>query len=113
MKSMGRRYPDPGHSGQPILGTPGASTSPRDDTHPDQGSAKHLAGDLVPHGLDEATTNANVIAQWWAAHPQANLGEPRGGSTPPLATDLSVRAIAETSCTRPASGLLLALIRCE
>jgi hypothetical protein len=35
---------------------------------------KHPIGQLVPHGLHEATTNRARILAWWAQHPQANVG---------------------------------------
>jgi hypothetical protein len=36
--------------------------------------AKHPVGWLVPHGKDQATTDADEIARWWAACPPANVG---------------------------------------
>jgi Bifunctional DNA primase/polymerase, N-terminal len=35
---------------------------------------KHPLGQLVPHGLREATTNRARILAWWSQHPQANVG---------------------------------------
>jgi hypothetical protein len=35
---------------------------------------KHPLGALVPHGLNEATTNRARVLAWWARHPQANIG---------------------------------------
>ncbi len=35
---------------------------------------KHPLGQLVPHGLTEATTNRARILAWWTQHPQANVG---------------------------------------
>ena len=35
---------------------------------------KHPLGQLVPHGLTEATTNRARVLAWWTAHPQANIG---------------------------------------
>jgi hypothetical protein len=35
---------------------------------------KHPLGQLLPHGLTEATTNRARILAWWAQHPQANVG---------------------------------------
>jgi hypothetical protein len=37
-------------------------------------AGKHPLGQLVPHGLREATTNRARILAWWTAHPQANVG---------------------------------------
>jgi hypothetical protein len=36
--------------------------------------AKHPLGNLVPHGVKEATTNRARILAWWTRHPQANIG---------------------------------------
>ncbi|HEY7202430.1 MAG TPA: bifunctional DNA primase/polymerase [Candidatus Dormibacteraeota bacterium] len=36
--------------------------------------AKHPIGDLVPHGLQQASTDRRVIARWWATYPRANVG---------------------------------------
>ena len=35
---------------------------------------KHPLGQLVPHGLKEATTNRARVLAWWSQHPQANVG---------------------------------------
>ena len=35
---------------------------------------KHPLGQLVPHGLKEATTNRARVLAWWTRHPQANIG---------------------------------------
>jgi Bifunctional DNA primase/polymerase, N-terminal len=35
---------------------------------------KHPLGQLVPHGLTEATTNRARVLAWWTRHPQANIG---------------------------------------
>jgi hypothetical protein len=37
-------------------------------------AGKHPLGQLVPHGLKEATTNRARILAWWSQHPQANVG---------------------------------------
>jgi Bifunctional DNA primase/polymerase, N-terminal len=36
--------------------------------------AKHPVGALVPHGVNDATTNRARVLAWWASHPQANIG---------------------------------------
>jgi hypothetical protein len=42
---------------------------------PDCGQvAKHPLGTLVPHGLQEATTNRARVLAWWTRSPQANIG---------------------------------------
>ena len=35
---------------------------------------KHPLGSLVPHGLNEATTNRARVLAWWTRHPLANIG---------------------------------------
>jgi hypothetical protein len=35
---------------------------------------KHPLGNLVPHGVKDATTNRARILAWWTRHPQANIG---------------------------------------
>jgi hypothetical protein len=70
-------YPLP-HRGdlQPVGGDPQpamrADCSCRD---PECGQpAKHPLGALVPHGVNDATTNRARILAWWTRHPQANIG---------------------------------------
>jgi hypothetical protein len=36
--------------------------------------AKHPLGNLVPHGVKDATCNRARILAWWTRHPQANIG---------------------------------------
>jgi hypothetical protein len=36
--------------------------------------AKHPLGALVPHGVNDATTNRARVLAWWTRHPQANIG---------------------------------------
>jgi hypothetical protein len=36
--------------------------------------AKHPIGALVPHGVNDATTNRARVLAWWTSHPQANIG---------------------------------------
>jgi hypothetical protein len=35
---------------------------------------KHPLGALVPHGVNDATTNRAWVLAWWASHPLANIG---------------------------------------
>jgi hypothetical protein len=35
---------------------------------------KHPLGSLVPHGVNDATTNRARVLAWWTRHPQANIG---------------------------------------
>jgi hypothetical protein len=36
--------------------------------------AKHPVGTLVPHGLNDATTDLQKIKEWWTKMPDANIG---------------------------------------
>lgn len=36
-------------------------------------AGKHPVGDLVPHGVQEATTDPGLIREWWATYPDANI----------------------------------------
>lgn len=36
--------------------------------------AKHPIANLTPHGLNDATTDVEVIRDWWAQYPYANIG---------------------------------------
>ena len=35
---------------------------------------KHPLGNLVPHGVKDATTNRARVLAWWTRHPHANIG---------------------------------------
>jgi Bifunctional DNA primase/polymerase, N-terminal len=50
----------------------GASCSCRDPGCGQVG--KHPLGNLVPHGVKDATCNRARILAWWTRHPQANIG---------------------------------------
>jgi Bifunctional DNA primase/polymerase, N-terminal len=70
-------YPLPHHSDlqpvgddQPPAVTPGCSC--RDPSCGQLG--KHPLGNLVPHGVKDATCNRARILAWWTRHPQANIG---------------------------------------
>jgi hypothetical protein len=52
--------------------TPGAGCSCRDSNCGQP--AKHPLGSLVPHGVNDATTNRARVLAWWTRHPQANIG---------------------------------------
>lgn len=41
-------------------------------------AAKHPIGQLVPHGLKDATTDAATVRRWWRAYPDANIAIPTG-----------------------------------
>jgi len=50
--------------------------------------AKHPLGRLVPHGLNDATTDPATIQQWWSTWPDANIGMPTGGRSGVVALDI-------------------------
>ena len=70
------------------LGIPVFPCLPRD---------KRPHGKLVPHGLKDATTDRAVIARWWLAEPDANIGLPTGLTFDALDVDgeLGMQALAE------------------
>ena len=43
-------------------------------------NAKMPDGDLAPHGVKDATTDAAIIRDWWTRNPNANLGVATGGA---------------------------------
>jgi Bifunctional DNA primase/polymerase, N-terminal len=72
--------------------------------------AKHPIGYLVPHGKDEASTDAAVIARWWAACPRANIGLRAGAVSGLVVLDVdgaagqaSLRALVERHGRFPAA----------
>jgi hypothetical protein len=71
-------YPLPHRNGlQPVTGDQqpavgGVGCSCRDPACGQVG--KHPLGSLVPHGVNDATTNRARILAWWTRHPQANIG---------------------------------------
>lgn len=52
---------------------------------------KHPLGTLVPHGVKEATTDAETIRQWWRRYPRANVGVATGPVSGLLVVDLDPR----------------------
>lgn len=50
--------------------------------------AKHPMGDLVPHGLLEATTDLDKIREWWTRYRQANIGMPTGARSGVVVLDV-------------------------
>jgi putative DNA primase/helicase len=44
-------------------------------------AAKHPIEPLVPHGLQDATTDPDRIREWWGQYPEANIGMPTGAWT--------------------------------
>jgi Bifunctional DNA primase/polymerase, N-terminal len=60
---------DDGQQAHPAVGT---GCSCRDPSCGQVG--KHPLGSLVPHGLNEATTNRARVLAWWTQQPQANIG---------------------------------------
>jgi hypothetical protein len=47
-----------------------------------QPRSKAPLGELVPHGVKDATTNADVIARWWSRCPNANWAVAAGAPGP-------------------------------
>jgi hypothetical protein len=90
-------YPLPHHGGlQPVGGdrqpVVGGGCSCRD---PDCGQVgKHPLGSLVPHGVNDATTNRARVLAWWTRHPQANIGLATGHAFDVLDVDGPVGAQA-------------------
>jgi hypothetical protein len=90
-------YPLPHHRDlQPVGGDQppavGIGCSCRD---PDCGQVgKHPLGNLVPHGVKDATINRARILAWWTRHPQANIGLACGHRFDVLDVDGSVGAQA-------------------
>jgi hypothetical protein len=80
---------------------------------------KHPLGQLVPHGLREATTNRARVLAWWTAHPQANIGLASGHRFDVLDLDgpAGVAALrqfaAEHVITLPARGPVVRSGRAE
>jgi putative DNA primase/helicase len=50
--------------------------------------AKHPIGPLVPHGLQDATTDPEQVRQWWTRYPAANIGMPTGAWTGAVVLDV-------------------------
>jgi hypothetical protein len=73
-------YPLPHHRGVQPVTDDGQLAHPMVDTgcscrDPDCGQVgKHPLGNLVPHGVTDATTNRARILAWWTRHPSANIG---------------------------------------
>jgi hypothetical protein len=62
---------------------------------------KHPLGSLVPHGVNDATTNRARILAWWSRHPQANIGLATGHAFDVLDVDgpAGAQAIQELATT--------------
>jgi hypothetical protein len=45
---------------------------------PCEPGGKRPLGRLVPHGLNDATTDSDAIRTWWSIEPRANIGLPAG-----------------------------------
>ncbi len=48
---------------------------------------KHPIPDCVPHGVSNATTEADKIKRWWGKYPQANIGIAAGAESGLIITD--------------------------
>lgn len=53
---------------------------------------KHPIGDLVPHGVKDATTDEDLINEWWERHPSANIGVATGAASGIVVLDVDERA---------------------
>ena len=49
---------------------------------------KHPIGDLVPHGVKDATTDKDLINEWWERCPQANIGVATGAESGIIVVDV-------------------------
>ena len=80
---------------------------------------KHPLGQLVPHGLKEATTNRARVLAWWTRQPQANIGLATGDRFDVLDLDglegvAALRAFArEHGLQLPAGGPVVRTGRAE
>jgi Bifunctional DNA primase/polymerase, N-terminal len=97
-------YPLPHRGGlQPITGDQqpvvGSGCSCRDLGCSQVG--KHPLGALVPHGLNDATTNRARVLAWWTRYPQANIGLATGHAFDVLDVDgpAGAQAIREVAAT--------------
>jgi hypothetical protein len=98
-------YPLPHRNGlQPITDDPQRGVEPgcscRDPGCGQVG--KHPLGSLVPHGVNDATTNRARVLAWWTRHPQANIGLACGHRFDVLDVDgpAGAQAIREFAGTR-------------
>ncbi len=53
-----------------------------------QSPGKHPIGDLVPHGLKDASTDAVTIKTWWDKYPHANVGIRTGADSGIIVLDV-------------------------
>lgn len=51
---------------------------------------KHPIGSLVPRGVSEATHDAQMIREWWAVYPDANIGVATGDVSGIVVIDIDV-----------------------
>jgi Bifunctional DNA primase/polymerase, N-terminal len=73
--------------------------------------AKHPLGALVPHGVNDATSNRARILGWWTRHPQANIGLATGYRFDVLDVDgpqgdQAIRTLAATHALHSAGPLV-------
>ena len=52
-----------------------------------QNQGKHPLGNLVTHGVKDATPDANLIDHWWRCRPDANIGIATGNGLTVLDID--------------------------
>jgi hypothetical protein len=74
--TMALRYAKRSMRVLPIHGNDGGRCGCGDGRCPSP--CKHPVGSLAPHGLKDATTDEQTIRQWFALHPDANVGVATG-----------------------------------
>ena len=67
---------------------------------PVQPKGKAPLGKLVPHGLLNASTDPDILQQWWADEPQANIGIRTGTISGLLVLDIDPRNGGDQSLAR-------------
>jgi hypothetical protein len=88
---------------------------------PCRSPGKHPIGSLVPHGSNDATDEVEIIRQWWAHCPFANVGiatgmianglylnvidvDPRNGGNDTFVDLIAAGGLPETATARSGSG---------
>lgn len=58
---------------------------------------KHPIGSLVPQGLRNADTDKQLIREWWATYPDANIGIATGDASNVVVLDIDTKSDGETT----------------
>lgn len=58
---------------------------------------KHPIGSLVPRGCLEATTDPQLIKEWWAVYPDANIGIATGDPSGVMVLDVDIDSGGDTT----------------